>query len=144
MNMYNLTECKVKPLEVNLCTNDHNLLMEIDTGAAVTVVNQKVWSSLSKGTVHGKLSPSKSRLKTYTGEQVVVLGEAEVPVKYQDLEYQLPIAVVEGNTQSLLGRSWLQVITLNWSEVFKLQACVETPSFAEKFPNLFQGDWEAW
>ena len=58
---------------------------------------------------------------------------------YQGLEYQLPIVVVAGATRPLLGRNWLQVITLNWSEIFLVRPPIEIPDFQGKCPELFQG-----
>ena len=37
-----------------------------------------------------------------------------VNVKYGRQQNQLPVYVVKGNRPSLLGRNWLQKITLNW------------------------------
>ena len=81
--------------------------------------------------------PSKLRLKTYAGEEISVQGEAVVPVIYQGVE--LPIVVVAGETRPLLGRNWLQVITLNWSEIFLVKPPIKIPDFQGKYSELFQG-----
>ena len=139
MHLYTVTDTKVKPYEVNFSINGQEVCMEIDTGTGVTVVNEQVWANISTGTIPRELSPSKLRLKTYTGEEISVQGEAVVPVIYQGVEYQLPIVVVAGATRPLLGRNWLQVITLNWSEIFLVRPPIEIPDFQGKYPELFQG-----
>ena len=48
-------------------------------------------------------------------------GEVMVPVKYQDQQYCLPAIVVKGPGPNLLGRDWLQVVKLNWQNIFKIQ-----------------------
>ena len=146
MHMYTVTDTKVKPYEVNFSINEQEVCTEIDTGAAVTVVNEQVLANISTETIPRELSPSKLRLKTYTGEEISVQGkaisvqgEAVVPVIYQGVEYQLLIIVVAGATRPLLGRNWLQVITLNWSEIFLVRPPIDTPDFQGKYPELFQG-----
>ena len=64
MHMYTVADTKVKPYEVNFSINGQDICMEIDTGAAVTVVNEQVWANVSTGTIPRELSPSKLRLKT--------------------------------------------------------------------------------
>ena len=129
MHLYTVTDAKVKPYEVNFSINGQEVCMEIDTGAAVTVVNEQVWANISTRTIPRELSPSELRLKTYTGEEISVQGEAVVPVIYQGVKYQLPIVVVAGATRPLLGRNWLQVITLNWSEIFLVRPPIEVSDF---------------
>ena len=60
-------------------------------------------------------------LSTYTGERISVAREVMVPVKYQDQQYCLPAIVVKGPGPNLLGRDWLQVVKLNWQNIFKIQ-----------------------
>ena len=40
-----------------------------------------------------------------------------VNVKYGKQQHQLPVYVVNGNGPSLMGRNWLQKITLNWKSL---------------------------
>ena len=98
MHMYTVADTKVKPYEVNFSINAQDVCMEIDTGAAVTVMNEQVWANISTGTILRELSPNKLRLKTYTGEEIPVQGDTVVPVTYQKVEYQLPIVVVARGT----------------------------------------------
>ena len=89
--------------------------MEVDTGAAVSIVSAETFATHFPGK---HLSPSTLTLKTYTGEPMKVLGEVEVSVKYeQQPPKKLSLVVVEGKGLSLLRRNWLHHIRLNWSHI---------------------------
>ncbi len=55
------------------------LSMELDTGAAMTIVSERTWKA-----TFPKLPLRKStvKLRTYTGEPLEIAGECEVPVVY--------------------------------------------------------------
>ncbi len=55
------------------------LVMELDTGATVSLVSEQTCSSLFPGY---SLKPSNSQLKTYLGEKIGVLGQVDVAVSY--------------------------------------------------------------
>ena len=63
------------------------------------------------------LQPTGSKLRTYTGENIEVLGAANVNVSFQEQHKQLQLLVVKGNSPSLLGRDWLSEIRLNWENL---------------------------
>ena len=88
--------------------------MELDTGAAVSLISQETWQSR----LHKiPLKETDVRLKTYTGESIKVLGEAMVTVVYGEQEAKLPLLVVPGSGPSLLRRNCLKLIRLNWPEI---------------------------
>ena len=111
-------ENKVKAFEVTmeLCGEPHKL--EIDTGATRTVLNERTYNKLSAKL---ELKSTKAILSTYTGEEIPVSGEVMIPVKYQNQQHHLPAMVVKSSGPNLLGRDWLQVIKLNWNNVFSIQ-----------------------
>ena len=90
--------------------------MDIDTGAAVSLISETVYKRLLQtgGTI--AMGPSNTKLRTYTGEHIVVLGKATVTVKYKEQTKQLPLHIVGGNGPSLMGRDWLAELTLNWKD----------------------------
>ena len=53
------------------------------------------------------------KLKSYPGEDIPVLGQMEVMVKYNQQEETLPLLVVKGDVRSLFGRNWFSHITLD-------------------------------
>ena len=46
-------------------------------------------------------------MKTYSNEQLRVVGQFEAEIKYSDHSARLPLIVVEGNGSSLFGRDGL-------------------------------------
>ena len=60
------------------------------------------------------------RLRTYTGEEIPVLGNVAVQVQYQGQEEELPLIIVAGDGPSLLGREWLAKLKLDWKNIFHM------------------------
>ena len=75
--------------------------MEVDTGAAVSVVSSETWEKLK---LNVPLRKPEVTLKTYTNEVMKVIGEAELNVTYKQSKHLLRLFVVEGCGPSLLGR----------------------------------------
>ena len=67
-----------------------------------------------------KLLPTNIKVKTYSNEPLYVLGKLKVKV---NVKFTLYIYVIDGNGPSLLGRDWLNVIKLNWNDIFKSYGC---------------------
>jgi len=90
--------------------------MEVDTGAAVSIITRDTQQSLfPKATLH----QSDALLRTYTGEGLTVLGELRgLTVQYENQTVRnLSLIVVQSGGPSLLGRNWLEHIKLNWKKV---------------------------
>ena len=107
---------KAYEISIELCNAPRNF--EIDTGATRSIISEETYNQLRDKV---ELKSSKAVLSTYTGERISVAGEVMVPVKYQDQQYCLPAIVVKGPGPNLLGRDWLQVVKLNWQNIFKIQ-----------------------
>ena len=60
------------------------------------------------------------QLRTYTGEEVLVIGELSVKVQSGSQVHTLPLLVVPGQGPSLLGRNWLLKLQLDWKSIFSL------------------------
>ena len=105
---------KLQPIMVELTLNGEQTAMELDTGAAVSVI-----SSAAKAKLFPQFKPESTSviLATYTGEKISVLGQIMVDVKYGKQHKQLPLYVVKGDGPSLLGRNWLTEINLNWKSL---------------------------
>ena len=103
-----------KTLCVEVQFDGKPLTMELDTGAAMSLVSEATYRSLF---VEKALQQSRVRLRTYSGEPLKVAGQRKVLVLYGDQQAELLLVVVEGNGASLFGRSWLQHIRLNWAEI---------------------------
>ena len=88
--------------------------MELDTGASLTIMSE---STLKQKLPNLKLQASTVMLKTYSGEQLKVLGQAQVKVTYKTQEVEAPLIVVAGDGPTLFGRNWLQMIQLDWKNI---------------------------
>ena len=60
---------------------------------------------------------TQAKLRTYTGEQITVMGAIEVPVKYGDQAADLQLMIVEGEGPTLMGRDWLCHLCLDWAQL---------------------------
>ena len=104
----------VRPYVAVLKVNGKPLKMEVDTGAAVTLISQATWKSMFPSTV---LQKSTLNLHTYTAEPISVLGQLNVKVKHMNYEGTQVLYVVRGRGPSLLGRNWLAEIQLDWAKI---------------------------
>ncbi len=92
--------------------------MELDTGAAVTLISEATCHQLWPDR---PLQECITRLCTYAGEQIQVLGQLEVAVQSGDQHATLPLLVVQVKGASLLSRDWLHHIKLDWQEIHRFQ-----------------------
>lgn len=65
------SDTEKQPFWVNFTVNQQDLLMEIDTGAAVSIISQQVYK---QSFAHLPLEGARVKLKTYTSECIPVLG----------------------------------------------------------------------
>ena len=106
MGMYHVYSSDAKPYVVRQSLNVAPLEMEVDTDAARTIVSKQIYSFLWK--TRPELSPTKIRLCTYSGQQLVVLGTLRVNMKYEAQNFGCDMLVVKGAGPSMLGRDWLK------------------------------------
>ena len=58
-----------------------------------------------------------SKLCTYSGECLGMLGKFSVADSYRDQQATLPLLVVDGSGPSLLGCDWTAHLTLDWQSI---------------------------
>ena len=130
------------PVVVTVLMNGHSVSMELDTGAAVTVMSLSAYERVKRA---GEILDKTSlRLRTYTGELVRPAGVGRVDVVYEGQSFELPVTVVKGNVPTLLGRDWwLSTLKLNWPELFPAAAAVHrvaassVSELLSEFPEVF-------
>lgn len=80
INMFNLTDINSnKPIIIKLVVNDVLLDMELDTGAGVSILPEKLMKEKFKGLL---VKPTLVKLKAYYGALIEPLGETEMMVCY--------------------------------------------------------------
>ena len=127
------------PYKVTVLINGVNVSMEIDTGASTSVINEKTFHTLSQSGKVLKLNSVSTVLRTYTGEVIPIVGECEVEVEYNGFKGNLVAVVISGEGPCLLGRNWLQHISLDWSAIFNLTTMdKELNAILEAHSTVFQ------
>ena len=78
------------------------MTMELDTGAAVSVISEHTYHSTWP---HDRpaLQQSSIKLQTYSGEELEVIGSISVQVCYEDQQEELPLLVVRGTGVQPVG-----------------------------------------
>ena len=99
---------RTAPYKVQLNVAGQVMEMEVDTGASLSVISEKMYNNLSSEGRVPPLEKSEIVLRTYTGEEVKPKGSCTVNVSYQGADYTLPLLVVGGEGPALLGRNWLE------------------------------------
>jgi len=111
--MFNLSSDRTNPIEVTILIEQKSVVMEVDTGASLTVISENTFKQFEK-----PLQQATLRLLTYTKEQIPVLGSCLVLVSHNGKTFTLPVIVVPGNGPNLLGRDWLTHLKLDWRTIF--------------------------
>ena len=112
--LFLINEQSGHPITVELTVNGWKLRMELDTGAAVSIISEETQRSEFPDAT---LKTPTIALRTYTGESMTVKGQMEVQVKYGKQTYTLPLTIVAGAGPSLLGRDWLHKVQLDWKSI---------------------------
>ena len=107
------------PLYANVLVNGKDLVMEVDTGAAGSIISEMLFKQLFPKV---KLDKSSIQLRTYTGEKLPVLGQINVRAQYEDQTINLDLVVVAGNGPTLLGRNWLLQLQLDWAAIRRVES----------------------
>ena len=111
---------RVAPYYAAVVANGKHLRMEIDTGAALSLISEATYRRLWP-TNTPELTSTPIRLRTYTGEGLNVKGSIEVKVEHNGQKENLHLLVVQGNGPSLMGRDWLLRIKLDWSKLHSVK-----------------------
>ena len=119
--LFNLQGTRSKPLTITVQVNQTDLQMEIDTGAAVSLISEKTYKTQWSSQMQPKLKASDVRLHTYTKERTDVLGSIVVEVVHKGQRKSLQLLVVAGEGPSLFGRDWLMELQLDWCELYRVQ-----------------------
>ena len=113
-----------EPYKVTVEVNGKKLQMELDTGAAVSIISDHTRQSLFADL---PLRKSSLTLKTYTDEKMDIVGQLNARVKYGDQEEKLVLIVVGGQGPSLFGRNWLKYLRLDWRQIASVHKIVSRP-----------------
>ena len=113
--LFPVSDQQAKPVLTTVRVDGKELCMEVDTGASVSLVSEATVEKLWGKERLSQLQSSKVKLRTYTGQNISVIGSAMVKVQSGGQIEHLPLLVVGGNGPSLLGRDWLFKLRLDWT-----------------------------
>ena len=114
-----------KGIEIPVELNGIHLLMELDTGAGVSIISQEFYN---RHFMETPLQPCDTRLRTYTEHPVQVSGQFLVQLKYQNQTVTVPLLVVKGPGPSLFGKNWLSRVKLDWKKICSIRVSVTQAS----------------
>ena len=98
-----------------------DLTMELDTGAAISIISHCTYCSTWPVSKRSTLRPSTARLCTYSGEILTVLGSNEVTASYHNQSLQRSLLVVPTDGPTLFGQNWLRALNQDWKELHNMQ-----------------------
>uniref|UniRef100_A0A914X0H5 Regulatory protein zeste n=1 Tax=Plectus sambesii TaxID=2011161 RepID=A0A914X0H5_9BILA len=94
--------------EAELQINGRPARLEVDTGAALTIVSTRLWQEIGSPT----LKKSVAVCRSLTGHEVKVRGQADVNVEYNGKVARLTMLVTDTN-QNLMGRPWIRALAIH-------------------------------
>eukprot|EP00731_Ephydatia_muelleri_P018868 Em0011g908a len=112
-SLYNFSSSSNKLFRVTLQVNGVNLPMEIDTGAAVSILSEATYKSTWSASSRPPMAYSNIVLRTYSGHKLHVLGKVGVNVSFQGKTAKLDLIVVSNEGPTLLGRDWLAALDMD-------------------------------
>ena len=142
-SIYPVSSTKEPPLTTTVVIDGRSLQMEIDTGAAVTVISTATYKMLW-GPSPPPLRESATVLRAYGGRIIKVLGTVRVKVQgdHKAPLKQLDLHVVAGKGPSLLGRNWLCHIQVDWEalNLFSLTPLMSIEKLLVEYQEVFQDE----
>ena len=137
VHVHSVTPSLPESYKVPVEINGTSLLMELDMGAAVSLISKATWSQQLRSP---DLQASDLKLQSYPDRNLPVLGCCTVSARIQNAErVQLPLIVVEGQGPSLFGRNWLEEVNLDWKEIAKVNTVTTAAkSTSEQLDKLIQ------
>ena len=125
---------KVKPIVITVNVNGTDILMEVDTGASLSVISEQTFQAIASPT--DKLQATSITLTTYSGQNLHILETYDVQVGYKSQSQTLPLVVVQGHEPSLFWRNWLEKIKIDWNSIYSVQE-QSISSLINKYNSLF-------
>ena len=124
---------KSPPVHVTVKIQGRFIDMEVDTGAAVSLIDETTYHKYYKSV---PLKETEIRRNSYTNE-IEIEGCLDVDVEYNRQHAKLPLVIVKGRGPPLLGRNWLHVIRLGWPNLLNVRSSNPLNNVVHEFPELF-------
>ncbi|KAL1472741.1 hypothetical protein MTO96_022794 [Rhipicephalus appendiculatus] len=123
------------PYRVEVSVNGTSLIMELDTGASVSVVSEETFRRTFPSC---RLEPSSVMLKGYTsGELAPVQGSLPATVRLGNHECRDVLHVVPGRCPSLMGRGWMKDLGIALRNVMDVKAITSVEGLVAEYASVF-------
>ncbi|XP_040074417.1 uncharacterized protein LOC120846646 [Ixodes scapularis] len=134
--MWEMTSSAVdgQPFQLEVTVNGTPLLMELDTGASVSVVSEETFR---REFPSRQLDPSRIMLKSYSGELSPVQGSLTATVRLGNHECQDILYVVPGTCPSLLGRGWMKGLGIKLSNAKDVNFVTSVANLVAEYSSIF-------
>ncbi|UYV79912.1 hypothetical protein LAZ67_18001028, partial [Cordylochernes scorpioides] len=146
LNKLNTIQCNTlenaPKIMVNVKIEEADTIMEVDTGADVSVVSKKFFLTNLKNVTLEKYS---GHLKSFSGNLIPVFGKCLVNVSYKNYQEKLPLIVTGqfNNQTPLLGRNWIRILKADWPNcVFDICNNINVISNLELFLEVYKRVFE--
>ena len=123
-----------EPYYATVTVRGKDIKFEIDSGATASIISEDTYRR-TWGANLPPLSPSKLKLRTYTGQPIPHLGMLYVDISAGGRKANARLVVAKGSGPSLLGCDWLRKIRLNWHEI--KYACT-TEDMLQRYKEVFR------
>ena len=123
------------PIELEVVVDGKQLRMELDTGAAGSIMPYPDFTRLWP---NRKMQDSQVSLQTYSGQLIQAKGEVEVVVAHNGKKATLPLIIVQSEGPILLGRNWLKEIPVDWKSIYQVKLKDELQTVLTKHSSVFE------
>ena len=136
--MFTLSNGRAEPYRLEVFVNEVLIQMELDTGAAISVINETTHNHIEQESGRpNTLQPTDKALRSYSGHAIQVLGTADVKARYGDKEIVVPIHVVSGGGPNLMGRDWLSHFDVSLTTLNLVETDRQLREALDKYPDVF-------
>lgn len=125
------------PLQVTVEVDHMPLTMEVDTGAAFSIISWRTYDQLFSSRCFRK---TDEKLKTYLGEMLPMFGKFHADIEYNHQKQNLLLVVAGEVGPSLLGCNWLSYLRLNWNSLFHVVDHQPLSDLLTKYSMVFSNN----
>ena len=125
---------------VNLCINDsQEIRFKIDSGSQCNILPNEIFKKLK---LKHPLLPPKSKLTSYTGNALPIIGRIKLPCKYKDKSTKAEFYIVDSNAPPLISLNLsleLGLIKMTYSLEKQPEIGLDLQTVLAKNKDLFKG-----
>ena len=114
ISIFQVHDKQMKLFTVDPCIQGSNLMFEVNTGTAVTLISEETYREHFPNM---PMHETSLQLTMYSKDQLQVLGQVTVDVSYGTQNGIYTLYVIKGTGTSLISRNWMRHIRLDWKNI---------------------------